>query len=42
MFVNGAMFRFDLVQQMQPSDDLQNVLMMFDHVKHVQGWTTMA
>jgi hypothetical protein len=27
---------------MQVGDDLQNVWMMFDHVKHVQGWTTMA
>jgi hypothetical protein len=27
---------------MQLSDDLQNAYMMFDHVKHVQGWTTMA
>jgi hypothetical protein len=42
MFVNGAMYKFDLVQQMQPSDDLQNVWMMFDHVKRVQGRTTMA
>ncbi len=32
----------DLVQRMQPSDDLQNAWMMFDHVKCVQGWTTMA
>jgi hypothetical protein len=27
---------------MQLNDDLQNAWMMFDHVKHVQGWTTMA
>jgi hypothetical protein len=27
---------------MQLGDDLQNVWMMFNHVKHVQGWTTMA
>jgi hypothetical protein len=27
---------------MQSSDDLQNVWMMFDNVKRVQGWTTMA
>jgi hypothetical protein len=27
---------------MQPNDDLQNVWMMFNHVKCVQGWTTMA
>jgi hypothetical protein len=27
---------------MQPNDDLQNVWMMFNHGKPVQGWTTMA
>jgi hypothetical protein len=27
---------------MQVGDDLQNAWMMFDHVKHFQGWTTMA
>jgi len=27
---------------MQLDDDLQNVWMMFDHVKRVQRWTTMA
>jgi len=27
---------------MQPFDDLQNAWMMFDHVKRVQGWMTMA
>jgi len=27
---------------MQLGDDLQNVRMMLDHVKCVQGWTTMA
>jgi hypothetical protein len=27
---------------MQLGDDLQNVWMMFDHIKCVQGWTTMA
>jgi hypothetical protein len=27
---------------MQPNDDLQNVWMMFDHVKQIQGWMTMA
>jgi hypothetical protein len=27
---------------MQLGDDLQNAWMMFGHVKHVQGWTTMA
>jgi hypothetical protein len=27
---------------MQLGDDLQNAWMMFNHVKHVQGWMTMA
>jgi hypothetical protein len=27
---------------MQLGDDLQNIWMMFDHVKRGQGWTTMA
>jgi hypothetical protein len=27
---------------MQPGDDLQNLWMMFDHIKCVQGLTTMA
>jgi hypothetical protein len=42
IFVNGTTSEFDLVQQMQPDDDLQNAWMMLDHVKHVQGWVTMA
>jgi hypothetical protein len=32
----------DLVRRMQPHGDLQDVWVMFDHVKHVKGWTTMA
>jgi hypothetical protein len=27
---------------MQLGDDLQNAWMMFDHIKHVQGWMTMS
>jgi hypothetical protein len=27
---------------MQLGYELQNAWMMFDHIKHVQGWTTMA
>jgi hypothetical protein len=42
MSVNGTTFEFNLVQWMQSNDDLQNVWMMFNHVKHVQGRTTMA
>ncbi len=42
MSMDGAAFRFDLVRRMQLGDDLQNPWMMFDHIKCVQGWTTMA
>jgi len=42
MFVDGVISEFDLVREMQLSDDLQNMWMMFNHVKHVQGWTTMV
>jgi hypothetical protein len=30
----------NLVKRMQLSGDLQNCWLMFDHVKHVQEWTT--
>jgi hypothetical protein len=42
MSVDGVASRFDLVQQMQLGDDFQNAWMMFDHIKCVQRWTTMA
>ena len=32
----------DLVRRMQPGGDLQDSWVMFDHVKRVKGWTTMA
>ncbi len=32
----------DLVKQMQPRGDLANTWIVFDHVKCVQAWTTMA
>ena len=32
----------DLVKQMQAGSDLQDAWVMFDHVKRVRGWTTMA
>ena len=32
----------DLVKRMQPGEDLENAWMMFDHVKRVRQWTTMA
>ena len=32
----------DLVKRMQPRGDLECAWMMFDHVKRVKDWTTMA
>ena len=32
----------DLVQQMQPDRDLEHASIIFDHVKRVTNWTTMA
>jgi hypothetical protein len=32
----------DLVRRMQPGGDLQDTWIMFDHVKRVKKWTTMA
>lgn len=32
----------DLVKRMQPGGDLQDCWVMFDHVKRVSSWTTMA
>ena len=32
----------DLVTRMQPGGDLQDSWLMFDHVKRVSNWTTMA
>ena len=32
----------DLVRRMQPGGDLENSWLMFDHVKRVRQWTTMA
>ena len=32
----------DLVKRMQPGEDLENAWIMFDHVKRVRQWTTMA
>jgi hypothetical protein len=42
MSINGVVFKFDLVRQIQPGDDLQIAWMMFNHIKHVQGWMVMA
>ena len=32
----------DLVRRMQPDEDLEHAWIMFDHVKRVTNWTTMA
>ena len=32
----------DLVSRMQPGGDLENAWVMFDHVKRVRDWTTLA
>ena len=32
----------DLVRRMQPSGDLEHTWIMFDHVKRVTNWITMA
>jgi hypothetical protein len=32
----------DLVKRMQPGGDLQDAWIVFDHVKHIKKWTTMA
>jgi hypothetical protein len=42
MSVEGGGCGVDLVKWMQLGGDLENYWMMFDHVKGVQGWTTMA
>jgi hypothetical protein len=42
MLVDGPGSGVDLVKRMQPGGDLENAWLMFDHVKRVQEWTTMA
>jgi hypothetical protein len=42
MSLYGLTSGVDLVRHMQPHGDLQNCWLMFDHVKRVQEWTTMA
>ncbi len=42
MSINGVGSGVSLVTRMQPSKDLLNAWIMFDHVKHVVGWTTMV
>ena len=42
MSVDRAGSGVDLVKHMQPGNDLQDCWLMFDHVKRVKDWTTMA
>jgi hypothetical protein len=42
MLVKGDGCGVNLIKWMQLGGDLENSWLMFDHVKHVQGWTTMA
>ena len=42
MFEVGPGSGVNLVKRMQVGDDLQDAWMMFDHVKRVKSWTTMA
>ena len=42
MLTEGPESGVDLVRRMQPPRDLQNAWVMFDHVKRVKDWTTMA
>jgi hypothetical protein len=42
MLEDGPGSGVDLVKRMQPRGDLENAWLMFDHVKRVKEWTTMA
>jgi hypothetical protein len=42
MLVDGPRSGVDLVKHMQVGGDLENEWLMFDHIKRVQEWTTMA
>ena len=42
MLVDGPGSGVDFARWMQPGGDLENCWLMFDHVKRVKGWTTMA
>jgi hypothetical protein len=42
MLEDGPRSGVDLVKRMQPGGDLKNTWFMFDHVKRVKEWTTMA
>jgi hypothetical protein len=42
MLVDGPRSGVDRVHRMQPGGDLHNFFVMFDHVKWVKPWTTLA
>jgi hypothetical protein len=42
MSTHGLASGVDIVMHMQLGRDLENAWIMFDHVKHVQGWITMG
>ena len=42
MLTEGPESGVDLVRRMQLAEDLQNAWLMFNHVKRVKEWTTMA
>jgi hypothetical protein len=42
MSMHGDGSGYDLVKWIQPKDDLQITWIMFDHVKCVEGWMTLA
>jgi hypothetical protein len=42
MFINDVTNGINIFKQMQPSGDLENISITFDHFKCVEGWTTMA
>jgi hypothetical protein len=42
MLVDGPGSGVDLVRRMQPEGDLEHCFVMFDHVKRVKSWTTLA
>jgi hypothetical protein len=42
MLINGVGSGVSLITQVELAGDLQNVWIMFDHVKHVVGWRIMV
>jgi hypothetical protein len=42
MLVDGLGSNVDLLNYMQLGGDLENRWLIFDHVKYVQTWTTIA